>query len=205
MFIEEKLDTKSMTIIVPQKVRTSIQVTMLDDTHSRHYNRRRKRRSTGNFSVLVVNVVDSDNQQNPLSSSLYEDWFTDEFSLKTGYQQCSKNQVIMNPATNVASNGILTVKGDIPAATSSSNDLEFAAYDALNDALGSEATSSFDYAAFCLPQHDGFIAYAYINSWDSYYNAEWCNMVSVQMHELGHNFGLGHSNTPDCEYGDMSG
>ena len=174
MFIEEKLDTNAMTIVVPQNARTSIQVTMLDDTHPRHYKRRRKRRSTGNFSVLVVNVIDSDNQQNSLSSSLYEDWFTDEFSLKTAYQQCSKNQMMMNPATNVANNGILTVSIDIPAATSDLDTLEFKAYDALNDVLGdNEMADSFDFAAFCLPQNDGYIAYAYINSWDSYFNAEW--------------------------------
>ena len=29
------------------------------------------------------------------------------------------------------------------------------------------------------------IAYAYINSWNSVYSNNWCNNVSVQLHEIG--------------------
>jgi len=36
-----------------------------------------------------------------------------------------------------------------------------------------------------------WIAYAYVNSWLTVYNNNYCNYVSAQMHELGHNLNLG--------------
>ncbi len=49
------------------------------------------------------------------------------------------------------------------------------------------------------------IAYAYINSWNSVYSNEWCNYVSAQLHELGHNLNLAHSGEGTTEYADQSG
>lgn len=49
------------------------------------------------------------------------------------------------------------------------------------------------------------IAYAYINSWLSVYNDEWCRSVSGQLHEVGHNLNLDHSQEGNDEYGDQSG
>ena len=50
-----------------------------------------------------------------------------------------------------------------------------------------------DYVMYCMPP-DTFsgVAYAYINSWNSIYNDEWCSKLSAQMHEVGHNLNLGH-------------
>ena len=39
----------------------------------------------------------------------------------------------------------------------------------------------------------GWAAYAYINSWNSVYQGNYYKMTGVQVHELGHNFGLAHS------------
>ena len=47
------------------------------------------------------------------------------------------------------------------------------------------------------------IAYAYMNSWMSVYKDNWCNYVSAQMHELGHNLNLGHSNEGGAAYADQ--
>ena len=42
--------------------------------------------------------------------------------------------------------------------------------------------------------------------WDSYYNDHWCQSVSAQMHEVGHNLGLSHSGVNDEDlYGDETG
>ena len=49
------------------------------------------------------------------------------------------------------------------------------------------------------------IAYAYINSWNSVYSNNWCNNVSAQLHELGHNLNLAHSNEGSSTYADQSG
>merc|ERR1712194_739617 len=35
-------------------------------------------------------------------------------------------------------------------------------------------------------------------------NDVWCQMASAQMHEVGHNLGLGHANQLDTAYGDQS-
>ena len=49
------------------------------------------------------------------------------------------------------------------------------------------------------------IAYAYVNSWNSVYSNQWCNYVSAQVHEIGHNIGLAHSNEGSTTYADQSG
>jgi hypothetical protein len=49
------------------------------------------------------------------------------------------------------------------------------------------------------------IAYAYVNSWNSVYDDDWCMKVSAQVHEIGHNLGLSHSNEGGESYEDRSG
>ena len=39
----------------------------------------------------------------------------------------------------------------------------------------------------------GYAAFAYLNSWESHYVSNYYYMTGVQMHELGHNFGMYHS------------
>ena len=48
-------------------------------------------------------------------------------------------------------------------------------------------------------------AYAGINSWYSVFNDDACTSVSAQMHELGHNFYLAHSNEGSNAYDDKTG
>merc|ERR1711907_801894 len=48
-------------------------------------------------------------------------------------------------------------------------------------------------------------AYAFVNHYMSFYNSEWCRSVSAQMHEVGHNLGLGHSGKGSNDYGDRTG
>ena len=62
-----------------------------------------------------------------------------------------------------------------------------------------------DHVMYCLPPETmSGIAYAYKNSWNSVYSNEWCNYVSGQMHEIGHNLNFGHS-SEDGTYKDRSG
>lgn len=62
-----------------------------------------------------------------------------------------------------------------------------------------------DHVMYCLPPETmGGIAYAYINSWNSVYSNQWCNYVSGQMHEIGHNLGFAHSSELGT-YKDQSG
>ena len=51
-----------------------------------------------------------------------------------------------------------------------------------------------------------WLAYAFLNRWDSYYNDGWCQKLSTQLHEVGHNLGLEHSgDESNIEYGDETG
>merc|ERR1712226_1276470 len=66
-------------------------------------------------------------------------------------------------------------------------------------------TALANHVMYCLPAGTmGGIAYAYINSWNSVYSNQWCNYVSGQMHEIGHNLGFGHSSELGT-YKDQSG
>ena len=70
--------------------------------------------------------------------------------------------------------------------------------------------SPFISVAFCLPPGTvypdvgtGWIAYAFNGEYRTYFNDLWCSYVSTQVHEVGHNMALDHSNE-DGEYGDGS-
>ena len=83
-------------------------------------------------------------------------------------------------------------------------------------------SSQFDHVMLCLPPgtSGSWIAYAYVNSWLSVYNNQWCNYVSGQMHgkynviffhdsnirniEIGHNLNLAHSGETST-YDDQTG
>jgi hypothetical protein len=64
--------------------------------------------------------------------------------------------------------------------------------------------------AFCFPPGTsypgagtGWAAYAFIGEYRSFFNDRWCSNVSAQVHEIGHNMKLDHSNE-DGAYGDAS-
>jgi hypothetical protein len=68
--------------------------------------------------------------------------------------------------------------------------------------------SPFFSVAFCLPPGTvypdvgtGWIAYAFTGEYRTFFNDLWCSYVSAQVHEVGHNMNLDHSNDHG-EYGD---
>merc|ERR1711865_1166007 len=210
-YVEEALDTHDLSLYIPEHAHASIGIDILEETHPRHYKARQRRtQTTGPKSVLVVKVVDSTGVASPRANSLYEDWFNDPLSFKSGYEGCSKNQVQIEPANNGNSQivqGILTVSIDLVAANSfgASNVFNNAVKNAVRVALNTnDLSSAFDYVAVCQPISGDWLAFAYVNSNLSFYNGRWCNSVSTQMHEIGHNMGLGHSGLGDDEYGDSS-
>jgi len=63
-----------------------------------------------------------------------------------------------------------------------------------------------DHVLFCIPPGTGnWKARAANLSWRSWYNNRMCGSMSATMHELGHNWGLGHSFENTVELGDMTG
>jgi hypothetical protein len=52
---------------------------------------------------------------------------------------------------------------------------------------------------------DNWIAYGYFNYYPTVYNDNWATRVSAQMHEIGHNLYLQHSNEGGASYADQQG
>jgi len=214
-YIEETLDTGEMIMHIPTT--GTMEVISIDSEHHDSSHSRRRRLASpnpGTLTVLVIKVIDSGGAQLSASNAqLVNDIFEDDYSLKTGYASCSKDQLIMEPASNRDDgdvgvvNGITSVVIDIEAQEGEEgNDSQ------LREKAEAKATeeygnleNQYDLVMMCLPRTGNYVAYAYINGWLSVYNDDWCQQVSAQMHEIGHNLGFGHSNKNGVGYADRTG
>jgi hypothetical protein len=156
-------------------------------------NGRRLARVVGDKSVLVVRVIAQDFSTSSSVSDLSDNVFGtngDPVNLKSQYEDCSYNKLRFNPTQDPrTTNGVYEVT--ISSFISRGN--RRASKENVMDAVSSRLTaelgdlpSQFDHVMYCLPpQTSGsWIAYAYINSWLSVYNDNWCNYVSAQVHEV---------------------
>jgi hypothetical protein len=77
-------------------------------------------------------------------------------------------------------NGVVTVTISNTIIGASDSAIRSAVTSALN-AAGFSTPGQAQHIMYCLPPgtSEGWIAYAYINSWLSVYNNEWCNYVST--------------------------
>lgn len=159
----------------------------------------------GVFSVLVVRVVASDGETTRSVEDLANSVFGNNannpqvVNMKSQYDSCShgklkfvetddkigKNTNISKGATTIYVN-TSTGKGDAV--------MRNAITAQLNEEFDvSRPDELADHVMYCLPPKTlSGVAYAYIDSWNSIYNDEWCSMLSAQMHEVGHNLNLGH-------------
>lgn len=225
LIVEENIEENDiLKIFVPDNATYNFEE--LPERDNRHYLARRRRRrelveiglETRNHrklaatkGVLETLVVRVNAPNTPAGgevadvSQLRDDIFIDSVSLRTQYAACSKNQLIIEPAPeHIATSGIVTV--DI--STSPSSGSSALQTDALNTATANfgNLPDQYDLVMFCQPGGSGgWVAYAYINSWLSFYNSYWCQRVSAQVHEVGHNLGLGHSNEGSQNYADTTG
>jgi hypothetical protein len=180
---------------------------------------RRLTSQIGTLNTLVVRVNANDNSPPP-ATALSEDIFGDEYCLKSQYNKCSYGKLqiqeyvtgtISNVQTSPLAPGVIDIYVNANAEGNNYQTMQSLANQALQEELGtSNPGSIFDLVLFCMPPgDDSWIAYAYIGRWDSYYNDDWCQAVSSQMHEVGHNIGLHHSGeyygpSSDMEYGDQT-
>jgi len=224
-YIEESIHTHEMRMHIPDAA--AMEVVTVPETDTRHYKARRllqqqhRRRhlissnpddyTNGEMSVLVLRVVDANQAAPAEATQLRDDIFEDDFSLKTGYEQCSQRQVNIVPADGTAAEangeeiigGIATIAVNV-AASAGRNTLQQEALAVASTKFG-DLSANFDLVMVCQPPGSGtWLAYAYINGYLSFYNDAWCQSVSAQMHEVGHNLGLGHSNHLGTAYGDQS-
>ena len=168
--------------------------------------RRRLTSTTGTLNTLVVRVNALDRQPAP-ATILSEDIFQDEWCLKSQYNRCSYNQLriqeyqpgVVNSYVPTAPNapGVVEININKNAVGNTKEQMQADANAKLREMFGvSDPGNLFDLVLFCMPPDlsDGdWLAYAYIGRWDSYYNDDWCQAMSSQMHEVGHSIGLDHS------------
>jgi len=177
---------------------------------------------SGTRTVLAVRVILNDGSYNFASQSgLSNDVFgngVDPYNLKSHYASCSYNQLTFNKAsdrsmtsipndgTTAISSGVVDIKVDLNVAAGDSN-VRNAVTAKLISVFGVSSPDQLaNHVMYCLPSGvmKG-IAYAYVNSWNSVYTNDWCNYLSTQMHEIGHNVGYAHSNEGGIAYDDQVG
>lgn len=176
----------------------------LEDT-----NHRKLSSTIGTRSVLAVRVIASDGQYGFDEAVLSDEVFGtsgDPVNLVSQYKACSFDQLNFAPAQRPGiTDGVVTITVST-STTEGDAVMRNAITDEINRVFGvSSPRNIADHVMYCLPSGtmEG-IAYAYINSWNSVYSNEWCNYVSGQMHEIGHNLNFAHSNEAGS-YKDQSG
>ena len=139
-------------------------------------------------------------------------------NLKTQYSKCSHDQLNFDSVGTVSGNtltindGVLTV--NLP--NNQKSDGNTAIRNAINTLIvsefGQQPYQIANHVMYCMPSGViGGIAFAGVYSWYSVYSNQWCHQYSaVQLHEIGHNIGLGHSGEGDTsvnnnQYRDQSG
>mmetsp|Transcript_20379 Transcript_20379/g.56691 ORF Transcript_20379/g.56691 Transcript_20379/m.56691 type:complete len:561 (+) Transcript_20379:109-1791(+) len=189
--------SKSLGVmVISGRSEGSVEIRAMSNDDPRHY--RNNRRTQGNFRTLVVRVIDSMNQEPESVETLRNEIFNDSFNMKTQYSACSKGQMTIEEA------GIGDVKLDVVA--DKNIDIGSLAKAAAEKKYGGSVglEKKYDFVMFCMPHDIVWAGYAVINSFDSYYGHPWCNEPHTQLHEIGHNLGLGHSSKDDDVYGDKA-
>jgi hypothetical protein len=153
---------------------------------------------SGTKTVLVIRAIASDKSTTASESELSDDifgTFGDAVNLKSQYALCSDGKLQFQPLTTnslVGTDGVYTIS--LPTTAISGID-----HNVIRDAMTAKAASDLgaslnsiaDYVMLCMPQGTLFgtaadwLAYAYVNSWLSVYNDNWCRYPSAQLHEVG--------------------
>lgn len=163
--------------------------------------RRRERRQlqgTEYNPILVVRVATSDGDRvdasaNQLAGSIFGlGNEAIEHNMKNQYEECSSGQQSFTAVTGTGvTNGVVevTINKDIQGKNifSVTNAMNKAAI----EAVGNSLNFTPKHVMYCVPYGTKFensrswVAFAYINGVSSYYNNDWCDRLSSQMHEIG--------------------
>lgn len=174
------------------------------NTHSR---RRRRLAVSGARTFLAVRVVATDSSPTPTISQISDEWFGtygDPVNFKSQIEACSYNTVSVSKFTGSGvTEGVVTA--NIGTSVTGKDDGYIA--DLAATAVNNLNLGNPDHTILCLPPGTSgdWIGWAYIDSDISVYNDDWCLYPSIQMHEIGHNWNLAHSNYNGDTYGDKTG
>eukprot|EP00546_Thalassionema_frauenfeldii_P015177 CAMPEP_0178920280 /NCGR_PEP_ID=MMETSP0786-20121207/14918_1 /TAXON_ID=186022 /ORGANISM="Thalassionema frauenfeldii, Strain CCMP 1798" /LENGTH=434 /DNA_ID=CAMNT_0020594331 /DNA_START=252 /DNA_END=1552 /DNA_ORIENTATION=+ len=183
-------------------------------------NGRRRLATVGQKTVLVVRAEFFDASTGSTIATLGDEVFGtngDVINLKSQYDACSYGQLTFSPVADgtTFSNGVdssaNSLNGVITVSNPSFNVIgqgDGVVREEMRRLVGGRKGNDINnqYHMLCIPPGTtgGWIGYAYINYWLSVYNDNWCNYPSIQMHEIGHNIGLGHAGET-ATYDDQSG
>jgi hypothetical protein len=198
-----------------------IEMTKMPSLSTPYYdlNRRKLNQEVeGDVSVLVVRVRASNkstsNSIDALTNSVFgnDPRQPDPVTMKSQYFACSHGKLnfIEAPQRDGRSANIRQ-GGTTISVNVSTRDGDTKMVNAITKELNSQfnvrrPSDLADHVMYCLPKDTmSGIAYAYVNSWNSVYDDDWCMKVSAQVHEIGHNLGLSHSNEGGESYEDRSG
>jgi len=159
---------------------------------------------SGTKTVLVIRVSTVDAEPSASLQDLETTLFdSNRINMSTQYEKCSAGKLQLT----LSATGVIDVRvnGRI-ADYDAPSPLVTAARKKLEEMLAVEKVSSLaDKTMFCLPAGTGnWVASAGVGTWRSQFNNEWCLSLTATMHELGHTFGLRHSNE-STEYDDRTG
>jgi hypothetical protein len=160
-------------------------------------------------NTLVVRVTAPETETTSSIEELVSNVFGDDgdqYNLKSQMEGCSYGRVQIEKATgNNISDGAAQVS--ITEQSEDSSEMQRLVLRKLEEMFGTtDLKTVADLILICMPPGSGdWSAYAYFNSPLSFYNDETCNYPSLQLHEVGHNFNLGHSAQKVYTYGDRSG
>eukprot|EP00536_Pseudo-nitzschia_multiseries_P008026 jgi/Psemu1/287523/fgenesh1_pg.196_\ len=176
--------------------------------------------STGNFTTLVIRVIDSNGISSKASiGQLEKSVFNDKVCLKSQLDACSYGKVNIQPFqgetnTNMIERGVVDLDIDYDLtdliSTTDRTVLQARIFQAAASQIGDLDDPKFDLVLFCLPSGEDtnitWVAYAIPDQKYSFYSGVWCSSVSAQLHEVGHNFNLGHSGEiAENKYSDTTG